>query len=461
MKITRQKTNLVENLKQEKLIESDIPVIDPKDNSAEIKADVIDQVELGSEGELTISDGNAAKVATEIKAVGDEVGAGEAVVITASSSLGIKNVITDALDKAYKNAKRYQRRGQKPDCNILISGLPGSSKTASVYEWAAAHPEVNVVYINAKNNDLEAYINGYTVRDENDPNKVKQAYSDNLASLDQPNSILFLDEYNRQVKPQIRASLYTLINERKISGDGPNKTREFKNLLFTIACINPAVPTDKGAAPLNDAEQSRFTYTLKNVDSMSDITLEYITKLYKQRISKLDPKDEFYLEDLEDYLHCLDLGSHILSHYLFEYDTEEDLEELADSQKKMFNQRVLTSALENCQGRVDDFIIWLNKESDLLEKNISNLTSILDDYTEPSFEELCKIYGIKLEDKEISKDSNLFNEFEDDDSEVELGTAKIEDDEDFFGNTELSGASVRVKNGKEVETAILDTISKW
>ena len=41
-----------------------------------------------------------------------------------------------------------------------------------------------------KNNDLEAFINGYPVQSKDDPDYIVQAYSRNLDSLDKDYSIL-------------------------------------------------------------------------------------------------------------------------------------------------------------------------------------------------------------------------------------------------------------------------------
>lgn len=431
------------------------PII-PTDSVDEIADEVQDQVVAISSGDEVINDANAQKVAAEIKQVADEIDAGAAMLVSADEPLGVKNAITDTLDAALSASRKNKRRGLKSGNNVLIVGLPGSGKTATVYDWAASHGDVNLVYINAKNNDLEAYINGYTVRDSENPNKVRQAYSDNLADLEKPNSILFLDEYNRQTKPNIRASLYTLINEHKISGEGQNKTHEFKNLLFTIACINPAVPTDKGAAPLNDAELSRFKDILDKYDSDSATTIDYLSKQYDKLIRRLDPEDEYYKEDLEDYLRIQDLGIFIASHEDFIYDSREDLEDLATEQKKMFNQRAFTEGLVGSSGDVNVFRAWVMNNAGFLAKTTDMLLGILDEYVKPTLEQLCELKGIdisngKMAEKEIEQEVQ---------ATVEDPVEDIEDDEDDFYSGNIAG-TVRAKNPYEVEQAALDIVKNW
>lgn len=109
--------------------------INPEEDSmAEIADEVVNQVEVGSNGELTLSPEKANELAAEIKRTGDEVGAGSAVVLADPDALSTDNRITRILEKAFKNATKFKRRGNKSNNNVLITGLPGSGKTASVYD---------------------------------------------------------------------------------------------------------------------------------------------------------------------------------------------------------------------------------------------------------------------------------------------------------------------------------------
>jgi hypothetical protein len=455
MKINKYSKKLIEA----RLFEEDEGILDATASVADIADEIKDTLETESEGETTISDAAAMKAAVETKTVADDLGMDELVIDSGYEFLGVDNKITKILNLAYKNAVKHKQRKNKFGSNVLISGLPGSGKTASVTDWAEAN-NINLVSINAKNNDLEAYINGYTTKNPDDPRRVTQAFSDNLDDLEKPNSVLFLDEYNRQVKPHIRASLYTLINEHKIVGDGPGRQHTFKNLLFTIAAINPSVPTDKGAAPLNDAEKSRFLYKLKKMDSDAETTIAYINAFTAKKIRDLNPKHKLYREALEDYLRAQDLCLHIVTHPNFDssgYDTEDDLQDLFDEQRTMLNQRSLVEGIYAVNGDPDDFIVWLKFSSDFLDKDIENLERIVEEYIEPTFEELCKGAGIDITTGMLTKKEEPVVEAEPEDVE-DLGD--IEDDEDFI-DSPVGTKTMRAKSPYEVELAITSSLADW
>jgi hypothetical protein len=426
-------------------------VLNPDDSKIELADEIVSATAEVTDGDVVLGDEAADIIADEIKKADAEIDVEAAAVNPGENEyLGVKNVITDTLDIALANALKNKRRGGKFGSNVLIIGLPGSGKTATVYDWAHTN-NVNLVAVNSKNNDLDAYINGYTTKNPDNPRRVTQAFSDNLAGLEKPRSVLFLDEYNRQIKSHIRASLLTLINEHKIVGEGKNNQHEFKNMLFTIAAINPSVPTDKGAAALNDAEKTRFMYKLKNMDSDPATTIEFLTKFYNKKIAALDKSSEFYREDLEDYLRCLDLGLFVVSHPKFGYDTRDDLEALADKEATMLNQRSFVEGINGTNGDVKTFKHWVEYSSDFLPSNVDMILAILREYIEPSFEELCRARDI---------DATVSAPVLDDKAEDTPSVSDVEDDDDFFTSSSAAG-KVRVKNPAEVEIAISNALKSW
>lgn len=435
-------------MKITRLVE-DVETVDVDSSVDEIADDVLDAGDM--------SEAEAEEIAAEIKEVGDAVNAEEAVYIDnyneKTDALDTKNVMTDVLDRALEYALKQQKLGQHSMGNVLISGLPGSGKTAIVENWCKARG-VNMIDINAKDNDLEAFINGFTVRDDNDRSVVTKAFSNTLDDLKREdiNHVIFLDELNRQTKDQIRGSLLTLINNKTIRVKGG--THYFKTLLFTVACINPHLKSDPGAAKLFQAEKTRYLFKLKNAHSDSRTTDDFLLKYYDKLVSKLNPKHPDYLENLEDFLRIQHLGRFIVNHRNFSYDGEDAksnddlqgmLRDLEMEDADMLNQRMLFELLKASAGRVDMFRMLLDS-SDFLAEKMEMLRDILDEYTEPKFEDLCKAKGIDLSQAAPAITATAEPEVEgetdsaSDDDEINFDDYD-EDDDDFFTSGTAAGST--------------------
>jgi hypothetical protein len=229
-------------------------------------------------------------------------------------------------------------------------------------------------------------------------------------------------------------------------------------MLFTIAAINPAIPTDKGATPLNDAEKTRFVHKLMEMDSDPSTTIEYLTKHYTKLINKLNSSDEYYEEDLEAYLRSMDIGIYVMSHPRFEYDQEKDLVDLARLNRTMLNQRSFVEGLNEVDGNVDDFKTWIQESSNFLKESSDMLIEILKGYIKPTFETLCKEYEVDLDTKAIADKKATTATGASETAEAE--TPEIEDDDDFFVAGGAKG-KVRAKNPYEVEMSIAAAIKDW
>lgn len=359
----------------------DIAVDDILDAPVSEIADAVqDAAEEASGGKETYSDEKAQKIATELKTAAKGFDA------AAWAPLDVSSELTDKLDDCLANAMAAHAAGTSDGVDLLVTGLPGSGKTGITKQWAKDRG-VNLFYLNAKNDDLGAILNGFPVdtiekdADGNDVHRVARSFSKSLDALDKENSVLFLDEFNRAA-PKLRAVLLSLINEHVVDGDGPDGFRHFNNLLFTVACINPSVPTDPGAMDLNDAEMSRFVDTM-DWDSKVPDAIKYIRFHIKKLLDALKPEDENYSFFYIRYNKILNLAEALLGDPLFEFDSRDDLLDLFNDKAKMLNQRAITDALMSHGYNKDKFLNWVDKYSKFLEKDKEMIHNILDSWVEP------------------------------------------------------------------------------
>ena len=397
----------------------------------EIADAVKDAAEEASDGEETYSDEKAKKIATELKT------AAKGLDIAAWAPLDVPSELTDKLDDCLSNAMAAHASGTHDGVDLLVCGLPGSGKTGITKQWAKDRG-VNLFYLNAKNDDLGAILNGFPVDsietddDGKEVHKVKRSFSTALDGLDEPNSVLFLDEFNRAA-PKLRASLLTLINEHTVEGPNKDGTREFKNLLFTVACINPSVPTDPGAMDLNDAEMSRFVDTM-DWDSKADDAIRYINFHLNKLLGNLDTKDDNYSFFYVRFNKIKNLANALINDPRFEFDSRNDLLDLFNDKAKMLNQRSITDALMSHGYNKNKFLSWVDKYSKFLDKDKEMIHEILDGWVELDVA-LPDESGNAAGSSENASTANISANTNYDDFDSLFDGAEEETDADLFGNT--------------------------
>jgi hypothetical protein len=454
MKIRKQKLkeNKLDNIKEDidtAEIEAmeEIPEIDDISSAGidEIATAVQAAAKEASDGEEAYSDEKAKTIAKEIKthASGFDT--------AAWAPLDVPSELTDKLDDCLANAMANHAAGTHDGVDLLITGLPGSGKTGITKQWAKDRG-VNLFYLNAKNDDLGAILNGFPVdtvekdADGNDVHRVTRSFSKSLDALDKEKSVLFLDEFNRAA-PKLRAVLLSLINEHVVDGDGEDGFRHFDNLLFTVACINPSVPTDPGAMDLNDAEMSRFVDSM-DWDSKTDDALRYIVFHVNKMLKALDPTDENYEFFYVRYSKILNLTNALLGDYRFEFDSRDDLLDLFNDKAKMLNQRAITDALMAHGYSKDKFLNWVDKYSKFLEKDKVMIHDILDSYVELDVTVPGKAKETEDSTTQANTTSNAkpqSSNSDSDDFDSVFGTDGDEADADLFGNTaSAAGTAAKV-----------------
>lgn len=410
MKITKKtliENKLVENEENDgkeaavAISDEDIAIDDVnKATVDELAKAVQDGAEAATDGEETYSDEKAKKVAQELKT------AAKGLDRLAWAPLDVRNEITDLLDDCLAEAFIAQEAGIASNTDVLISGLPGSGKTGIVEQWAKDRG-VNLLQLSANDREIEATLNGFPVPidvDFEDGTKGKvasRAFSQALEPLEREKSVLFLDEFNRA--PQsLRASLLKLINEHKVVGPGEDGMRRFKNLLFTIACINPSIPTDPGAIPLNDAERSRFLHQPNSWDSRKKEARNWLSYSLKKTIAELDKTKPSYPMLYKKYTNAYNIMMQLLKDSRFYFDSEKDLQALYDKNCKLFNQRDLTKSLMSVGSDKTRYLDWVDNASNYLPKTKQMIHDILDSWVPPAV--------IVPDDASVSKAEDNSNE---------------------------------------------------
>lgn len=261
--------------------------------------------------------------------------------------------VMTALDECLEQAKEIQETvedGFDMDVdfpNLFIVGPAGTAKTSVVKRWAKTRG-INLVYKDLKVMD-PSDLSGVKARDAKDPQYSSRMASKEFHVLDQPNSVLFLDEYNRAGE-KIRATLLTLIQDHTIwDPSAPGEMRYLPNFMFTVIAMNPkngAYSTDK----LDNAESTRGRLMEINYEAREQ--LNYLEEFYEKKINVT--KNE------NTKLKCmgrLGIAQALLTDPDFKYTTPKEEEANEDEgYYKPLSYRTLHQLLEACDGTKADFL---------------------------------------------------------------------------------------------------------
>lgn len=330
--------------------------VDPSASTSEIAKDISSTA--AADG-APVSSEVANQKAQEIKSISDFISADDLAIIGtyASSkedvglSLNIRNKLTDVLDRALRKNSRFMDERIPQMENVYVCGLPGSSKTVVIKNWCNING-INLVRLNAKDKEIDDIINGITVplRDDNgDIRNVVKFRSKKHNALEKPNSVLFLDELNRQQSEALRGTLLDILNDKSIeitNEDGTDAKHTFNNLLFCIVAMNPSAENDLGATELNAAELGCCSYWV-NFESTKESALEYFNKFLTPILKRngkfmlrLEPfKDtseefaKYYKKARETFVESayeLKLATFILNSSTFRFSDRTDVERVAN-----------------------------------------------------------------------------------------------------------------------------------
>lgn len=262
--------------------------------------------------------------------------------------------IEKALNRSLIVAKRMQRFGERGDYpDLLLVGEAGTGKTARIRAWAKKN-NINLFEVRAAGMD-DTDLGGASVPMGE---VVKRLASTEFDYLEEPNSVLFLDEYNRAPKG-VRTNLLELINSHVVPD--PRKKeyhgqRFLPNFLFTVAAINPP-SAEYDTDELDMAEVSRFRVLVVAMQKQI-----YIAHLNDEIDKALKVKDLSEDEKLE-LERKRDLVNTIIPNKLFMFDDARTTAEMKNSYIGSIvaptNSRTFKKLLKTCDGTKEDFLnLW-------------------------------------------------------------------------------------------------------
>ena len=271
----------------------------------------------------------------------------EAEKVVAPKSKGqIETVLDSALDRAL-DIQELGRRGDYP--NILFIGEAGTGKTSIIRQWAKDN-NINLFEVRAAGMDDTDL--GGAIAPDKETGTVRRFSSSEFDVLNRPNSVLFLDEYNRAPK-SVRTNLLELVNSHVVPDSREEDGQRFlPNFLFTIAAINPA-NANYDTDVMDMAERTRF----RNIDVIPEpkTLLKHLEATYQEQADKLSrPTSK------KAALGKKALAQALLGSKDFQFDSSEDIEKTQQEGNGLaLNYRTFKNALDNSDGTKEGFLkIW-------------------------------------------------------------------------------------------------------
>ena len=290
--------------------------------------------------------------------------------------------IEKALDRALRNNRQQIRNGSRDFINVLFTGPAGTGKTKRIQAWAKKN-NINLVKTIAGTMD-EADLGGLPAADLADGVAVKLSTTQFDSLQTEPNSVLFLDEWNRA--PQaVRATLLNLIQDHQIP-DYREKTgmRFLPNFLFTVAAVNPSDDIGYNTDALDDAELGRVIEYEVAPDSKAwlDYTRANLNSQLKH--AEKNPNKAESEQDIKEIKGRLGIAEKLVTDPRFSFDSSYDIEKSKEAKEnhagngKILTYRNLTDVLNASDGTKDDFLDLWNRKCNSLKK--PTVEEILRDY---------------------------------------------------------------------------------
>lgn len=260
--------------------------------------------------------------------------------------------IKETLDEILEANLDAREVGSGEVVNLLLTGAAGVGKTARVVQWAKEN-DINLYRLDAQSLDVTD-MGGAIVPDKTGT-AIQRLTNKELEKLNEPRSVLFLDEYNR-ARSEVRATLLTLINDH-VYNDATTKSgkKYLPNFLFTVAAINPS-NASYNTFELDQAERERF-YEL-GVEPNKMQYLKYLMGKYDEEYERAkESGSERLMKKVEGKRA---LAQTILMDKDFHFDGEKEAEQALMNNTSTLSPRSFSKVLELSKGKKDLLLKYWN-----------------------------------------------------------------------------------------------------
>ena len=281
--------------------------------------------------------------------------------------------VEEELDRCLLAALRARDMDKISQRNLLLIGRAGTGKTERIKEWCKRRG-ITPVAIPAQGLQ-PTDITGIFGRDEDDPKHSSRLGNTEFYTLDNENTILFLDELNRAT-PEVQGALLTIIQNHQVyDPEQENKMKILRGMLFTVAAINPD-SVDYTVEEMDSAMLTRMGQL--EVEPDVDYQLKYFRRLFGEQFEKYKSKGR--KRGMKQAAGRMAIAEALLTDPNFSFDDPKQEREAKKMQKPALNPRTLTTALESCNGTKQDFIREFEKVCN--PKRLDMIEMILNDYVD-------------------------------------------------------------------------------
>ena len=300
--------------------------------------------------EKTLEQAAEEKVEKEVASTAKAVGAGEI-----ADWDGPYGNVEKALDRALKNARRAQKHGRISGDNVLLVGRAGTGKTERIKEWAKQRG-IQLHFTDVQSLD-PTDLAGIIARNDENPKYATRLGNTEFHELDEPNSVLFLDEVNRASQEVLGALLTLVQNHLIVDPEAPGGKRPLSGMLFTIAAMNPYNP----AYDVNDLDMAmRTRFSTVGVDADNSFQKAFYERFLGKELKEAEEAND--PEEIKIIKGQLGIAKALMESSMFRFDNDDEEAEAKDEGSPSLNPRTLTETLFACDGTKEDFLdIFMEK----------------------------------------------------------------------------------------------------